>query len=79
MERGIENVRRGLRIARQTAEQYLGRSPWILLVGYIIAQITKNHGRYQGLSQPLPDRNCFCRVMATRQKAQHELGKRKHA
>jgi len=41
VERGIENIRKGLRIVRQTAEQYLGRSPWTRLVGYIIAQITQ--------------------------------------
>jgi hypothetical protein len=41
VERGIENIRKGLRTIRQTAEQSLGRSLWTLLVGYIIAQITQ--------------------------------------
>jgi hypothetical protein len=41
VERGIENIRRGLRVVRQTAEQPLGRSRWTLLVSYIITQITQ--------------------------------------
>lgn len=41
VERGIENIRRRLRMVRQTAEQYIGRSHWTLLVSYITAQITQ--------------------------------------
>ena len=42
VERGIENIRRGLRIVRETAEQFLEHQPWDLLVSYIVAQITRS-------------------------------------
>ena len=42
VERGIENIRRGLRAVRQTAERLLGHQPWDLLVRYIVAQITQS-------------------------------------
>jgi len=56
VERGIENIRRGLRMVLQTAEQSLGRSTWNLLVGYIIAQITQkpwsSPGAFPALAGP---------------------------
>jgi hypothetical protein len=42
VERGIENIRRGLRAVRQTAEQLLGHQPWDLLVRYVVAQFTQS-------------------------------------
>ena len=42
VQRGIENIRRGLRAVRQTAERLLGHQPWDLLVRYIVAQITQS-------------------------------------
>jgi hypothetical protein len=42
VERGIENIRRGLRAVRQTAERLLGHQPWDLLVRYIVAHITQS-------------------------------------
>ena len=64
VERGIENIRRRLRMVRQTAEQYIGRSHWTLLVSYIAAQITQKLWTPPGgLSSPWRAVTAFSRLM----------------
>jgi len=40
LERGIDNIRKGLQTIRRTAERLLGGDAWDLLASYIVAQIT---------------------------------------
>ncbi|MCR1351571.1 hypothetical protein NRY66_05845 [Acidithiobacillus ferrooxidans] len=61
VERGIENIRRGLRAVRQTAERLLGHQPWDLLVRYIVAQLPNHRGYQMGRFLFWPGRNCFFR------------------
>lgn len=58
------NRRRRLRMVRQTAEQYIGRSHWTLLVSYITAQITQKLWTPPGgLSSPWRAVTAFSRLM----------------
>ncbi|WP_226857383.1 hypothetical protein [Acidithiobacillus concretivorus] len=55
VERGIENIRKGLRMVRQTAEQYLGHSSSAISS----RKLPKNHGPHRRPFQPLAGLNCF--------------------